>query len=658
MPQSRLLALLLALLLPFAACNGDDDDDDSTVTDDDDDTTEELPDPGEFRAGVATVKMPAPLGIGTSGYGGMGQDPSFTPFADTYPGTTRIHGALTFKAVALSRGDHYEVVFVRSDTVGVFQHLREAVIDELEVRLGKDMDDSLVMGGNHSHSGPGRMVYSDGLLTLLADTFFPEFYDNMVDALADVVELALLDLAPAEVGFAMAEHHTAHEDRRCENDALDVIQENPALPILAVQRDGQVDALVMSYGYHGTILDIDDLTLCPDMGGVAEMKIAERFDHPVQVLLFNAWGGDMRPGDEEVDPAAVGADLPGGFQKMEGLGYVLADAIHPVVESIVYTDTPGLRANTRRIQLGREALQYEDGEFPYEYGGVYCGGAGDGNCEDDTPMEDIDQACVPFPEDEPAPDVTVVTVGQIDDMYFVTGTGEWVTNLADNLLADMSAVAGTDDLMFIGYAQDYTGYSVSEDDWWQGGYEAGGTLWGPRQGDHIVARSAEVFQSFMDGGALPYEEPAPVDPFAGYTYDAYPAEVGLNAGDLDQDVPATAGVTDVVSFTVLGGDPWNGPPIATLEQDTGGGFSSVLRTDGSEVTSDGYEFWVDLTTDPAYEDIIPSPIRTFYWTFSFPVGHRVPTALPALDGQLRFSVTVPTADGGAEAVTTGAFTVL
>jgi hypothetical protein len=273
-------------------------------------------------------------------------------------------------------------------------------------------------------------------------------------------------------------------------------------------------------------------------------------------------------------------------------------------------------------------------------------------------MEDIDQACVPFPEDEPAPDVTVVTVGQIDDMYFVTGTGEWVTNLADNLLADMSAVAGTDDLMFIGYAQDYTGYSVSEDDWWQGGYEAGGTLWGPRQGDHIVARSAEVFQSFMDGGALPYEEPAPVDPFAGYTYDAYPAEVGLNAGDLDQDVPATAGVTDVVSFTVLGGDPWNGPPIATLEQDTGGGFSSVLRTDGSEVTSDGYEFWVDLTTDPAYEDIIPSPIRTFYWTFSFPVGHRVPTALPALDGQLRFSVTVPTADGGAEAVTTGAFTVL
>jgi len=387
------LVLLLCLFLTAVACDKGDDDDSTG----DDDTTEEIPPPGEFQAGIATVDMPAPLGIGTSGYGGLGSDPSITPFADNYPGTTRQHGALTFKAVALSRGEHHEIVFVRTDTVGVFQHLREAVLDELEVRLGRDMDDALVIGGNHTHAGPGRMIDSEGVLTLLADTFFPQFYDDMVDGLADVVELALADMAPAEVGFVMAGSSTAHDDRRCENDALDVLQENPALPIVAVQRGGSIDALVMSYGYHGTILDIDDLTLSPDMGGVAEMKIAERFDHPVQVLLFNAWGGDMSPGDEDIDPAAVGSDQPGGYDKMEGLGVVLADVIHDALGGVVFDGEPEVRAATGRIAIDRDVLGYEDDEFPYEYGGVYCGGAGDGNCVDDTPMEEIDQACVPFP---------------------------------------------------------------------------------------------------------------------------------------------------------------------------------------------------------------------------------------------------------------------
>jgi hypothetical protein len=645
--------LLFCLCMLVVACDHGDDDD----TAGDDDTTEELPPPGPLQAGVATVVMPAPLGIGTSGYGGLGSDPSTTPFADNYPGTTRQHGALTFKAVALSRGEHHEVVFVRSDTVGVFQHLREAVIDELEVRLGRDMDDVLVIGGNHTHAGPGRMIDSDGVLTLLADTFLPEFYDNMVDALADAVELALEDLAPAEVGFVMAESSTAHDDRRCENDALAVVQENPSLPIIAVQRDGAVDALVMSYGYHGTILDIDDLTLSPDMGGVAEMKIAERFDHPVQVLLFNAWGGDMSPGDEDIDPAAVGATQPDGYDKMEGLGVVLADVIHDALDGVVYEGEPEVRAATGRIALDREVLGYSAAEFPYEWGGVYCGGAGDGNCVDDTPMEDIDQACVPFPEDEPAPNLTVVTVGQIGGMYFVTGTGEWVTNLADNLLSEMWTHSGSDDLMFIGYCQDYTGYSVSEDDWWQGGYEAGGTLWGPRQGDHIAARSAEFFHAFVDPAfELPFEQPAPVAPFSGYTYEPYAPEVGLNAGSVEVDVPASVSAMDVVTFTVLGGDPWLGFPVATLEQDSGSGFAPVLRGDGNPVTSEGYEFWVDLVPEPAYADQMPSAVRTFGWTFSFPASHRAPWTLSPLDGDLRFSVAMPTTDGELEA-TTGTFTI-
>ena len=652
-----ILALLSAFLLLDPGCSDGDDDD--TTDAGDDDTTEEIAPPGVLLAGIAEMDMPVPLGIGTMGYGQLGADPSITPFSDKYPGTTRQHAALTLKAVAISRGEHYEVIFVRTDTIGVFQHLRQAVLDELELRLGRDLNDSLVIGGNHTHAGPGRMLDTDGVLTLLGDTFLPEFYDNTVLAIADVVEAALADLEPAEIGHAMASTSDAHNDRRCANDALlHLLQENPSLPVIAVQRGGTTEALVMSYGYHGTVLDWEDLTLCPDMGGIVEQKVAERFDHPVSVLFFNSWGGDMSPGPGSVDPADPGADQPGGYDKMEKLGQVVADAIEPHLGAIVFDTEPEVRALTRRVTINRETMGYADDEFPYPNGGVYCGQGYEENCVDDTPLNEmgieLDQGCVPFPEDEPAPDRTLFTAGQLGDLYFITATGEWSTSLADHLLADMWELSGSDQTMFVGYAQDYTGYSITEDDWWQGGYESGGGMWGPRQGDYLAARGAEIFHHFVDPSyALPFEEPAPMEPFSGYSYEPYQAEVGLGAGDVHLDVPPVVGASDVVTFTVLGHDPWLGLPVATLERDSGSGFAEVTRANGTPVTSEGYEFWVDLSTDPEYADVMPAPVRTFYWTFHYPVTHRVPTTATDLTGSFRFRVAIPTDAAGAttEAVT-------
>ncbi len=647
MRPTPLLTLLLALAVLSPACDGND-------PADDDDTTEEIPPPGEFRAGVAEVAVPAPVGIGTCGFGYLGTDPSPSPFADLYPATTRIHAALRFKAVALSRGEHYELVFLRTDAIGIFQQFREAVLDELEDRLGRDMDDALIFGANHTHSGPGRIVYSDSILTLLTDEFFPEFYERMVDAAADAVELALADLAPAEVGHVMAETYDAHNDRRCANDALTgLLQDNPSLPVIAVRRDGRLDALVMSYGYHGTVLDIGDLTLSPDMGGIVELKVAERFDHPVTTLLFNSWGGDMAPGDGDV-PGDPGADQPDGFDRMEGLGVVIADTVEPLLDGIVYTTEPVIRGRTYRVAHDLDAIGYGPDEFDYEWGGAYC--QGEENCVDDTPVEGIDQACVEIPEEAELPRQSVFTMGQVDDLVLTTATGEWTTGLADILMTDISAIAGGADVMFIGYAQDYTGYSLPEDDWWQGGYETSGTLWGPRQGDYFAARAAEMFANFHDGTPLPFTEPAPVPAFSGYTVEPYQVEAAVDAGTLLADVPSTVAPTDVLSFTVRGSDPWLGTPVATLERDAGSGFAPVLRANGTEVTSEGYELWIDLTTDPTYADQMPASQREFRWTFSFPVSHRVSGAVDDLSGQLRFVVSVPTENGDVE-VTTSAFTV-
>ena len=644
---------LLIAGLGIPACSSDDASEEEPYK------PEPLPPAEAFQAGVAELKMPVPVGIGTMGFGGIGKDPSVTPFADQYPGTTQQQMALDCRAVALSRGPSYRTVLVKCDTVGIFQHLREAVLDAVEAEIGENLDNGLVLAGNHTHSGPGRMVMPRAIYEMLADAFFPEFYDRMVAGLANLVVRAIQDLAPAELGTVMAYSADGHNDRRCENNMLDQIQKRDDLPIVAIKRNGVIDAVVASFAYHGTILDIDDLTLSGDMGGTVEAKIEERFDHPVAVLFFNSWGGDAAPGDANIDPNATGGAQPDKFDRMEALGARIADVVMPKVGAMTFSSEPELRSETYRVAISREAIGYADGVFPYPNGGVYCGFGADGSCTEVSPKTKQDKMCLAFSDDEPAPKQTLFTVGRIGEMYFTSATGEWTTFLADQLVNHISEETDGADVMFIGYANDYTGYCVAELDWWQGGYEAAGGMWGPGQGDYLLKRGKQVFTHYhLRNAPLPFKEPTPVEPFSGYSVDPYVVEKGLSVGDVTVDVPATAMPTEVVTFTVLGTDPWLGNPIAVLEKEVGGSFEPVMRKTGQPVDSDGYELWLDLTTNPTYADKMPAPEREFAWTFHFPVSHRVPAGFEPLDGTYRFAVTIPTdANGGTQVSHTGSFTV-
>jgi hypothetical protein len=611
---------------------------------------EELPPKGALVAGIAEVKVPAPVGIGTMGYSPIGQEKSVTPFAEGIPGTTRQHGALTFKAVALSRGPGHEVILVRTDTIGIFQQLRQAVLDELRRRTQRDLDDALVLAGNHTHSGPGRLLMADGALTILADKFLPELYERIVGALADVVEQALADQKPAEIGWTMGASSEAHKDRRCENDPLDQVQEKPDLPIVVIRRGGTIDAVVASYAYHGTVLGIADLTLSGDMGSVVEHKIQERLDHPVSVLFLNSWGADMSPGSPPLVPEEEASPQPSGFARMEGLGVMLADVVVPKLAEVSFEADPEVRARTYRVQLDRDALGYDEDTFYYPNGGVFCGLGAGGNCTDRTPIAGLDRICIGFTEDEPAPKQTLFTTGTIGSLAFVTGQGEWSTHLANGVLDRMRAKSGGE-AMFIGYANDFTGYSLNEDDWWQGGYEAGGALWGPRQGDYLAERASESFETFFDTFAEPpFEQPEPLPAFSGYQVSRYVVETARAVGTIAADVPSTVSRYDVVTFVVDGADPWLGTPVATLEHEGPNGFEPVRKSNGAAVDSDGYDLWIDLAVEPPYTEAAPAEGRRFAWAVHFPVTRRAATTIPTLEGPHRLSVRLPTDDAGGEMV--------
>ena len=628
-------SLSLSALILLSAC-GDPADD-----------TGPVPEPGALKAGFSEVRIPAPVGIGTAGYGPADAD-SESPYSEIYPATTTIHGHPSIKVTVLSRGEGHELVFINWDAVGVFQQLRIALVHELEARLGRDMDDVIIWGATHSHAGPGRMVDAGGPFDLIADKFFPEFYDRMLATVADHVEAAYADLQPARLGHTFAYAPDATGDRRCEDGGEDYV--NAQIPVIAVERGGQIDGLLMAFAIHGTVLNAEDLTLSGDVAGAIEEGVADGFDHPVQVTMFDSWGADMSPSTPPIDPVE-GAALPDGYDKLEAVGMEVSAQVHAVLSDIEFSDEPIIDAHTYRVHIDREYIGYDDDTFDYEYGGVYCGLTGDADCDPDTIEENLDAICVPFNEDYPAPNQTLFTVGQIGELYFTTFTGEPGTRLAEKVMDGMAAHEGVTDTMFLGYTQDYLGYSILEDDWWQGGYEASGALWGPRQGEYLSNLAILAFDAFMGTKRFPVQ-PGPVQPFSDPDYDPVVPADAIDVGSILEDVQASYGATDIVSFTVAGEDPWLGPPVAYLEGASG---DPVLRPGGIPVDSDSYLFWVQLTVEPEWTE--DADERSFAWTYALPVAHSYPMSDLALSGEYRLRVELPRADGGSTEVVSSSFVV-
>jgi len=617
----------LALALALAGC-------DTTETDT---ATEEVnlcTPPGELVAGFDHREIPAPLGIGISGYLGVGVANDGSRYAAGFAPTTRVHGMPSIVTSYLSRGDCDQIVFVKMDTVGVFQQLRQAVILRVLELGGPDLNDQLMIAGTHTHSGPGRIVQGEGFYRLIADVFFPQFYERFVEAIARSIMASMANAAPAEIATGLASSD-AHYDRRCEDGENYV---NSAVPLVAVRQGGEITGLIGSYAIHSTVIEPSDQTLSGDVFGAINEAVEDHFDHPVYVSLFNSWGADMGPGHPD-RPAQIGVEEMPGYARIHAAGAEVADDVGPVIDGLDnWTSTPDLGLTTHRVAIDREAIGYSDDVFPYEYGGVYC--AGDGNCASPTHQDDMDKACLPFSEETPAPNQTMVSFGKIGDFHLMSLPGEPGTRLAESAMQAIQAeFPQVQSMMFLGYAQDYIGYSVLEDDWWLGGYEASGALWGPRQGDYLRDRAVDAARVFF--GADIAEVP-PITPFVLGNVSEWEVEAPVRLGDIVSDVSPELTAEDLISFTFYGTDSWLGNPVATLVRVDG---DPLLRPNGLPWSASGYRGSLVLTHEPTVNDVPEATERGFLWTIEFPVAHRVADWGRVPPGTYQVDVQIPTPDG-------------
>lgn len=602
----------------------------------------ELTEPVPFRAALAGGMMPVPLGSPICGFAPGSKPPS--PYSDQFPGTKHVYQFPTIR-VAVLEGGTERMLFVRLDLIGVNTHFVERVARDLTEVTGYDWTGKVIAGATHTHSSSGRL--GDGAIWgLMADTFFPALFERMVAGTVDLAVEALTDMGPARFGYGVAETDLLHNDRRCENPEL----RDDRLHLLRFDReDGTPMGLIMVHSAHGTVLDASARTMSRDVVGGFEAKVKESFETPVEVFFYQAGAGDISPGDAAYDAEGELPAIDHDFNRIEGVGVLAAEVVQGAFWDIeTVTDVP-LTTRSFYIPLGREALGYEDGVFPFEGGGAYCGSAFDAPCwsGEATPIEDLDKKCLDIEMlaggmgiDEAAPDRTMVSAARIGDLLIVTYPGEPVTQCTLDVEEGVRALFPEQEkIIVIGYSQDYVGYNTPEWDFYQGGYEASGALWGPKQGDHITAHAIQIAAALLEGkeevsfddpGAFPLVE----------TGDATFADTFCKvAGTVVAEPAANVAAGETVVFEFTGGSPWNLLPNVVLEKETDGTFSPVTRPNGSVVDSLGYEYFIEVLPEPTYEDNLSIQTRTFTWHFELPTDRRIPAAIFPLNGTYRLHAT-------------------
>jgi poly(3-hydroxybutyrate) depolymerase len=501
------------------------------------------------------------------------------------------------------------------------------------------------MSATHTHDGPGAIAnHSARYFWLAMDYYQPALFNRIVNQLAEPVVDSIRNLQAAKVGHAVGSdtlglngyrRNQLNNGRAAERDAL-----RKRIGLVRVDTiDDQPLAVIINYAAHGIAFDVENLYFSGDVLAAVEREVEQQFDTPILAMLVQSAGGDVSPRNVSKPK----------LQGIERYGRLMAPQVMGIYNSGITLNTaPDIRVVSQRIVLSREALGYETGEFPYEWGAAQCNseagvpfvGPGTGEnipyCLPAPPPDAIDLADNGVAENGAfVPQDTRVTAFKIGDALFLAQPGEPLVEQGLNLQDDMMALGVSAENTFIwGYSQDHVGYILpdSEESWNFGDTEGTTSFWGWKQGGRIQRASRELAQ------ALLFEQAAPRDEFTAnfalYSdfYDLVPDAQATPAIPLAIATvePGTIKRFDTTYFTWEGNDPLTELPEIHIEVETSNDNWLPVRRANGEIIDTQYETHLDYRLS----------LGVHLWTITFE---------PPLDwpkGNYRFLVNGKNIDSG------------
>lgn len=630
---------------------------------------QKLSDSGEssaqsLKAGVEEGFLGFPVGVSMAGFGGRPGGKS--PYNSALGASAGFYNRLRVKALALSNGKE-TVVIVKTPLIFPTLYLYEKITEKLKSDYGLDLWNNIILTSTHTHSGPARFWrLLEGFGPFGLDESSGEIFRRIVDSIVPVIASAVNSMEPARFGYGINRkfdpENRINRDRRCEDDNVYTDLSNPdvylsgdtyrtkdnSLVVIKVEKEnGDPLAAVVNFGMHGTVFEDENFT--EDAPGAVEYGVEDAFGKrgkKIIALFVQGAGGDVSPAGDFLGHSKT--------QQLEMIGNAIAEKVLQLWDSITTTNNVSMEIVNERVNISREDIGYSDDEFvdyggkPYKFGAFGCGGnegAPGVDCANpETKLIDGSLPCIFNIEnlitDESSYEgfqqflQTRLSAVRIGDLFIATLPGEPLSMLANELENRAREIYGMKDVATFGYAQDHQLYLSTDEEWWQGGYEAFMNIWGPKFGRFLNEKAlfllGELSTPEKEDNSACEPEPKTYTPL---DETFVTPTVSNPEPSVLTDVNSKYNRFDTVSFEWNGGDPAVDFPVVTVEQEkTAGVFETLKGPDLKDYDNTRYYMVTRYRAVPSYVSNRTATEREHIW--------RVEWELPVDFSTGRFRLTV------------------
>ncbi|WP_405791640.1 neutral/alkaline ceramidase [Streptomyces sp. NBC_01506] len=539
--------------------------------------------------------------------------------------TSGIHQRQRSRAfVVADRSTGKRVVYVNADLAMIFQSVQQGVISRLKERYGSLYgDENVLLSATHTHSGPGgyshNVAYNLSVLGFQSAT-----YRAIVDGIVESVVKAHDDLRPGTISLgtgtltnaSVNRSRTAFDRNPAADRAAFPGGIDPAMTVLRF-RQGDKDAGAISwFATHNTSITNENTLISPDNKGYAsyawehDLEGVRYLDNtPGFVAAFpNTNAGDMspnlnlKPGSGPTEDEFENARVIGERQ-LDKAREIYQDAkpISGGVDSrLAYVDMENVTVDGAYTPDGKEHRTCPAVVGASTLAGSVEDGPAIPGFEEGmrTPVASIIEA---LQIDTPAwlatcqyPKASLIPTGLLSNLYPVTpkilplqimkigelhlvaGPGEFTITAGLRVRRTVAEQLGVplDRVLLQGYANSYSQYATTPEEYDSQQYEGGSTLYGRYTLPAYQQEYARVAESLREGTALdrgtaPPDESGRQFSFqTGVVYDNPPPSSAFGAVLTPPDASYTRGRTATVEFAT-------GHPKNNLRR--GGTFLEVQR---------------------------------------------------------------------------------
>lgn len=467
-----------------------------------------------YFVGVAKYDITGPASnIGMMGY------------ADPFQKTEGILDRQWARAFIVAQKDGKRVVFVNVDQASLFRSVYLGVVEKLKARYG-DLytEDNLVLSATHTHSTPGGhahgILYNGTILGFNAQT-----YDATVEGIFQAIVRAHEDLKPGSVHYGLGELYGASINRSIEAfkanpEAGHTSSIDPEMIVLQFRQGSEAVGMISWFASHAVSIPKYNELISADNKGFAQYSIERQSPDGFIAAFAQSNAGDMSP-NLDLNPVKIPeqayiqrtrenglkqADMAlsimsGPLQKMTGTIDYKHQFIDFSNQQVGDQFTGAGNQKTCEAALGKPFMAgTEDGRGPFSK---------EGKVKTKRPRNEESHSFCHFPKPIPwfidigetsllsSPEILPISIVKIGQMGLLAVPAEFTITSGRRLKDTVSQVpdTGLEHLVIAGYANSFSGYVATKEEYDLQHYEGASTHFGPwtlaayQQAFDILAKS-------------------------------------------------------------------------------------------------------------------------------------------------------------------------